>query len=119
MNEWILKKFSLLFVFSVCKTSPKKLLIIIFSVWCAPCKKIQPKYEALASSLLDNEKKKNAGTTTTTFWTVDVDEMDMVASKYNISMMPTFVIAQGDQVVGKLSGSNEAELETFMKEHLA
>ena len=54
------------------------------------------------------------------FLTVDVDEYDTIASKYGVSMMPTFVIVQGPKnVIGKMSGSNEAELESFMTEHFS
>lgn len=77
--------------------------------WCAPCKKIQPKYEALSSQYAETAK----------FLTVDVDEFDAIASKYSVAMMPTFLVCSSDQVLGTLRGSNEAELETFLKEHLS
>ena len=100
--------------------------------WCTPCKKIHPKYESLASRILEERKKKTTDNKETTkilsFLTVDVDDYDVIASKYGVSMMPTFVIVQGggehggstkkQKVVGKMSGSNEAELESFMTKHL-
>mmetsp|Transcript_39349 Transcript_39349/g.95169 ORF Transcript_39349/g.95169 Transcript_39349/m.95169 type:complete len:210 (+) Transcript_39349:1384-2013(+) len=91
--------------------------------WCTPCKKIHPKYESLASKILE-EQKKSDKETNMSFLTVDVDDYDAIASKYGVSMMPTFVIVQGGdgpnltQVIGKMSGSTEAELESFMKKHL-
>lgn len=89
--------------------------------WCTPCKKIHPKYESLAASFVsggDQKNHDNKNDLSSSFLTVDVDEYDTIASKYGISMMPTFVIVQGDKIVGKMSGSNEAELESFMKKHL-
>jgi thioredoxin-like negative regulator of GroEL len=64
-------------------------------------------YEALSSHYNTQE---------TTFLTVDVDEYDEIAGKYNVAMMPTFLVLQGDQVLGTYSGSSENELQRFLKE---
>ena len=50
---------------------------------------------------------------------LDVDDLDGIAAKYKVAMMPTFVVVQGDQVLGKYSGSSEPELETFLNEHIS
>lgn len=47
-----------------------------------------------------------------------MDDFDEIASQFSVSMMPTFMALQGENVLGSYSGSNEAELQKFLKEHL-
>lgn len=75
--------------------------------WCKPCHKIQPFYERLSSAYPG-----------TVFLTIDVDEYYEISSKYNVAMMPTFVVVQGDQVLGTYAGSAEAQLQDFLREKL-
>jgi thiol-disulfide isomerase/thioredoxin len=77
--------------------------------WCKPCHKIQPFYEQCSSQYA--EKK-------FTFLTIDVDNYDEIATTYNVAMMPTFLVLKGETVLGKYAGSNEHELQRFLKEHL-
>jgi thioredoxin 1 len=78
--------------------------------WCQPCKKIQPFYHELAEKYVQSSDKNIA------FATVDVDELDEIASNYKVAMMPTFVaIRNGTGVHASMSGSNEGKLETFVK----
>jgi Thioredoxin len=53
------------------------------------------------------------------FLTIDVDDFDGIAGKYNVAMMPTFLVVQGNQVLGTYRGSSEPELETFLRSQLA
>lgn len=76
--------------------------------WCKPCHSIQPFYETLSSHYSTEAK----------FWKIDVDDFDEIASQFSVSMMPTFMALQGENVLGSYSGSNEAELQKFLKEHL-
>ena len=78
------------------------------SSWCKPCHKVQPFYEKLSSHYADDAK----------FFTVDVDDFDEIAGKYNVAMMPTFLVIQGDKLLGRYSGSNENELQKFLKEQV-
>mmetsp|Transcript_49515 Transcript_49515/g.139365 ORF Transcript_49515/g.139365 Transcript_49515/m.139365 type:complete len:176 (-) Transcript_49515:69-596(-) len=75
--------------------------------WCKPCHKIQPFYEKLSSHFKG-----------TSFLTVDVDEFDDIAGKYSVAMMPTFLVLQGEKVLGSYSGSSESELQRFLKEQV-
>lgn len=52
------------------------------------------------------------------FVTIDVDALDVIASQYSVAMMPTFLVLHGEKVLGKYSGSNELELQRFLKEQL-
>jgi hypothetical protein len=47
-----------------------------------------------------------------------VDDFDGIAQKYNIAMMPTFIVVQESSVVGTYRGSSKPELEGFLQEHL-
>jgi thiol-disulfide isomerase/thioredoxin len=80
----------------------------LLSSWCKPCHRIQPTYEILSSHYAEQAK----------FFTIDVDEYDEIAGQYNIAMMPTFLVLEGKNVLGKYNGSNERELQRFLKEQL-
>jgi thioredoxin 1 len=77
------------------------------ATWCAPCKKIQPVYEQLS-----------AGYPSASFFTIDVDDFDEIASNYSVAMMPTFLVLKGKEVKGTYRGSNEQELQAFLQEHV-
>ena len=76
--------------------------------WCKPCHKVQPFYESLSSHYATEAK----------FFTIDVDDFDVIAGQYSVSMMPTFLVLQGEKVLGRYSGSNELELQRFLKEQV-
>jgi thioredoxin 1 len=59
----------------------KQVICKFTAEWCKPCKEVQPEYMALAGKY-----------PSTTFCTVDVDELDDVASEYKVAMMPTFLV---------------------------
>lgn len=80
----------------------------IFLSWCKPCHKVQPFYEKLSSHYAKEAK----------FLKIDVDDFDDIASDYSVSLMPTFLVLQGEKVLGSYSGSNELELQRFLKEQV-
>mmetsp|Transcript_20984 Transcript_20984/g.42327 ORF Transcript_20984/g.42327 Transcript_20984/m.42327 type:complete len:194 (-) Transcript_20984:457-1038(-) len=73
--------------------------------WCKPCKAIDPFFCELAT-------KYNAR-----FVRIDVDELDELAAKSGVAMMPTFVVFAGREKKGSLSGANEDKLERMIREH--
>ena len=77
------------------------------ATWCAPCKKIDPVYQQLS-----------AGYPSASFFTIDVDDFDEIASTYNVAMMPTFLVLKGKEVTGTYRGSSEHELQAFLKQHV-
>eukprot|EP00339_Tiarina_fusa_P018789 CAMPEP_0117020486 /NCGR_PEP_ID=MMETSP0472-20121206/15573_1 /TAXON_ID=693140 ORGANISM="Tiarina fusus, Strain LIS" /NCGR_SAMPLE_ID=MMETSP0472 /ASSEMBLY_ACC=CAM_ASM_000603 /LENGTH=188 /DNA_ID=CAMNT_0004725717 /DNA_START=103 /DNA_END=669 /DNA_ORIENTATION=- len=91
-----------------------KVICKFTATWCKPCHKIQPFYEQCSSKYADQKET----TTTYTFLTIDVDDYDEIATTYNVAMMPTFLVLKGESVLGKYAGSNEHELQRFLKEHL-
>jgi len=78
--------------------------------WCKPCKAIHPFYQNLSQ---------NNTSADVLFATVDVDEVDDLASQYKIAMMPTFVAIVDKQVVLQISGANESKLESFVQQVLS
>jgi thioredoxin 1 len=87
----------------------KKIIIVKFSAkWCNPCKKIHPLYDFLA------EKEKNKILS----FHVDVDELEDMASFYEIKSLPTFLVFSNKKVIDKLIGANRIGLENmFSKYH--
>ena len=85
----------------------EKFVVKFTASWCQPCKKIHPFYQQKCTEYTDNN-----------FVTVDVDDFDTIASKYNIAMMPTFIVIQGSSIVGTYSGSSQPELDVFLQTYL-
>jgi len=81
-------------------------LIDFFATWCGPCSAIAPFFSQLA----DRFK-------TVTFAKVDVDKLQAVAKKYNVTAMPTFVLIKGGEEVGRIKGANPKALEDLVTKH--
>jgi len=78
-----------------------KLVVVDFTaVWCGPCQRIAPTFEALADEYRDKA----------VFVKVDVDELGGLAAELGISSMPTFLFYQGGDIVHTLRGADEAAL---------
>jgi thioredoxin 1 len=90
------------------KAAANETVVIKFTAtWCMPCKKIAPIYKELAE-IYDAH-----------FMEVDVDELSRVGAQFKVTGMPTFcIVANGESTVGKMSGSNEQTLRSFMANHL-
>lgn len=86
--------------------SSKKISVVDFSAtWCGPCRMMVPVVEDLA----DKHKSDY------TFYSIDVDSAEDLAAKYNISVVPTFVVFCEGKELGRTSGFMEAEeLENFI-----
>jgi thioredoxin 1 len=89
------------------KDEAQKVVCKFTSSWCQPCKKIQPFFHRLSTQYKEG----------VAFRTIDVDDFDEIASKYKVAMMPTFLVLQGEKVLGTYSGSNTNELQSFLEKH--
>lgn len=83
------------------KQAGSKLVVVDFyATWCGPCKNIAPAVEQMAGEFTD-----------VVFLKVDVDEAEDIASRYEISCMPTFLFLKNCDEVGRFSGASEAKLK--------
>lgn len=97
-------------------TTTTTLVAKMTASWCRPCKEIQPHFGKLASHY-------SKTLTSTKFCTVDVDGCDQVAAKFNVAMMPTFLVLRRTsngviEVVDRYAGSDAAQLTNFLAQHL-
>ncbi|XP_034020838.1 thioredoxin-like [Thalassophryne amazonica] len=80
-----------------------ELVVVDFTAtWCGPCKMIAPQFEAL-SKMPENSK--------VVFLKVDVDDVEEVSQKCNISCMPTFQFYKNGKKVDEFSGANVDSLK--------
>ncbi|CAJ1961452.1 unnamed protein product [Sphenostylis stenocarpa] len=68
--------------------------------WCIPSVAMAPVFDELASSYQD-----------LLFLTVDVDEVKEVATKMNVTAMPTFLLLKNGAAVEKVVGANPEEIK--------
>ena len=84
----------------------KKVVIDFYATWCGPCKKISPILEEIAGEHDDIKLIK-----------VDVDKNEVLAQKFNITAMPTLVVLENGEEVGRNVGlvSKQKILEIIYK----
>lgn len=78
-----------------------KVAIDFTASWCPPCKRIGPKFEAMAGQ--DEFKG-------IFFCKVDVDDNSDAAEAENISAMPTFKFYHNQALFATMTGANEEAL---------
>ena len=81
-------------------------LVDFWATWCGPCRMIAPAIEALG--------EKYAGKAN--ICKVDVDEQPELARRFGVMSIPTIIVFQDGQQLGKLVGvRSQAELEALLK----
>jgi len=89
------------------KEAGNKLVVVdFFATWCGPCKIIGPKVDTMAEQFTD-----------VVFLKVDVDDCEDIASKYEISCMPTFLFFKSGEKVETFSGANAEKIKEFVMKH--
>ena len=81
-------------------------LVDFWASWCGPCRMLAPTIEALG--------EKYAGKAN--ICKVDVDEQPELARRFGVMSIPTVIVFQDGQQLGKLVGVRpQAELEALLK----
>lgn len=75
--------------------------------WCGPCRLVAPLVEKYSDEYVNRVK----------FYKVDIDDNDLLASKYDIDSIPRFLFFKKGEVLDEISGSTAASnIEKHIKE---
>ncbi len=86
-------------------------LVDFWAPWCGPCQMMGPVIEELAKEI-DSTKAKVAK--------LNVDENQVVAGKFQVMSIPTFLVFKGGQVVDQMVGGVQKErLKDMLNKHLS
>jgi len=84
--------------------SDKRVLVDFNAEWCGPCKMMKPVLEEISTS--NNEIK---------IVSINVDNEDELASKYNISSIPCLVLIENGEEINRSIGLiSRSELDSFI-----
>ncbi|KAF6811110.1 thioredoxin [Colletotrichum sojae] len=78
-----------------------------YADWCGPCKVIAPLYEQLSSSLSRKD--------VVTFVKIDVEAHKEIASAYNVTSLPTFMVFREGKTLDKVQGADPRKLQEVVK----
>jgi thioredoxin 1 len=85
-------------------------MVTFTASWCAPCKKIKPFIDSLATNL---EVLQHGFL----FVSVDVDALPQVAETLQVNTVPTFVFLYNGKIVEKINGANEEAIHAAINTH--
>lgn len=74
--------------------SKQPVLVDFFATWCGPCKAMEPVVKDVAKSVEGKVRVVK----------VDIDKQRQIASQYNVSAVPTFMIFKNGNVVWRHPG---------------
>ena len=75
--------------FSELIQSEKPVLVDFFATWCGPCKAMEPIVKEVAKTLGEQVRVVK----------VDIDRQRQLASRYNVSAVPTFMLFRNGRAV--------------------
>lgn len=79
----------------------------VYADWCGPCKQIAPIYEELSKSLQSFKFVK--------FVKIDTDAHKDIASTYQVTALPTFIVFRDGKVLEKVQGADPRKLQSIVK----
>ena len=84
--------------------SDKRVLVDFNAEWCGPCKMMKPVLEEISTS--NNDIK---------IVSINVDDEDELASKYNISSIPCLVLIENGKEINRSIGLiSRSDLDSFI-----
>lgn len=91
-------------------TSEGKLIVLDFNAtWCGPCRQFAPNFESIADKYRGQAS----------FYSIDVDQNPGLASRFNITRIPTVVYIQPDGTTSSTTGYMDAsEFDTAVATRL-
>lgn len=75
----------------------RPVLVDLYADWCGPCQQMTPRIEKLAKQYEGSVAK------------VNVDDAPQIASRYNVSSIPTFLIFEDSELQERLIGVQELD----------
>ena len=85
--------------------SDTPVLVDFWATWCAPCRALAPKVEAIATQYEGR----------VTVAKVDIDKNRKTAMNYNVRSIPTVLVFKGGEVVGQVVGNvDQARLDALV-----
>ncbi|KAI0747126.1 thioredoxin-domain-containing protein [Daedaleopsis nitida] len=88
------------------KEKGQPIFVDFFATWCGPCKVIAPVFEQLAAQY-----------PAAVFLKVDVDRLQQIAAKYNVTAMPTFYVIRESGPVDSVRGADSRGLAAMVAKH--
>ena len=89
--------------------SKKPVVIKFWAPWCGPCRRMTPKYKAVAAQFSN----------TLTFTELNVDDYPNLAAKNKIRSIPmTIMFKNGKEVARLRGGKNKTQIKLWIKENL-
>ncbi|MBS7287666.1 MAG: thioredoxin [Candidatus Freyarchaeota archaeon] len=74
-------------------------LVDFFAVWCPPCRMMEPVMERLAEEFAGK----------IAFGKVNVDNNFELATRFNVTAVPTFILFKNGKILGKITGARDYE----------